>query len=1057
VAPDLREQLQAHLGSTYTIERELGGGGMSRVFLARETALKRRVVIKVLPPEMAAGVNVERFRREIELAASLQHPHIVPLLSAGASGDLLYYTMPLVEGESLRAKLAREGELPVGDTIRILTDVADALAYAHAHEIIHRDIKPDNILLSGKHALVTDFGVSKAVSASSGGSLTSLGVALGTPAYMAPEQAAADPHVDHRADLYALGVLGYEMLTGQPPFVGATPQATLAAQVTKKPEPVTANREAIPAGLNALVMRCLEKHPADRWQTGAEVLQQLEAMSTPSGGTAPTGEPLPLSSGMRAALRRAHPLRVGGWFVLAALGVLAAVDVAVRGLGLPDWVRSAALALLGVGLPIMLVTGRLERRRILASTGRLAAPPQGGVAAWLTWRKATLGGVAAFAGLGLVTTGYMAMRLLGIGPVGSLVASGVLRERERLLLADFQNRSTDSTLGPSLSDAFRIDLSQSPTVRLVDPQTVTDELQRMRRAAGTTLDPALARELAVRLGIKAVLTGQIDPVGRGYVLSASLESAGDGQVLTGVRETADNEAALIPAIDHLSKGLRERIGESLRTIRANPPLERVTTGSLAALRKYSEGVRAADERFDQERAVSLLEEATALDTGFGMAYGDLANVLYNAGAGRVRIIAAATKAFEHRDRMPAVERDLTSAEYYNEVDYDLTKQIDAYRSALDLDPDNLRATEKLAWCFLRLRKWAEAESLYLRGMHLGNTWQPANGAIWAQVAEGHLVDAQATLDRYMQTSPRSSLIPQLRALIATGRGDYATAEQELERRRREQPASPSMTTYNSTALAMVAEVRGQLARAAQHHREYMAESERWGLPGQYIGGAFFPSPLGPRAGAISLAWLDLRYRHRAADGLKEVDAALKRYPLSTIPAVDRPYTSLADVFARAGRLAQAKRLLAEYETNIPEGIRRGDLGRHRAAGAVALAEGRTRDALAAYRRWYDESGCATCGLFEIATIYDRSGQQDSALATYEQIVSTPGLWDLWDNFYTLAPTYKRLGELYEARGDRAKARGYYGRFVELWKDADPELQPMVRDVRARVAQLAGEH
>src|SRR5690242_14784974 len=210
---DLIDRVRGAVGAAYRVERELGGGGMSKVYLAEELRLGRKVVIKVLPPEMAAGVNVERFEREIQLAASLQHPHIVPLLTAGAQGDLLYYVMPLIEGESLRARLAREGELPVGAVVRIVEEVVDALAYAHSRGIVHRDIKPDNILLSGSHALVTDFGVAKAVTASSGGgSLTSLGVALGTPAYMAPEQAAADPHVDHRADIYAAGVVGYEML-----------------------------------------------------------------------------------------------------------------------------------------------------------------------------------------------------------------------------------------------------------------------------------------------------------------------------------------------------------------------------------------------------------------------------------------------------------------------------------------------------------------------------------------------------------------------------------------------------------------------------------------------------------------------------------------------------------------------------------------------------------------------------------------------------------------------------------------------------------------------------
>jgi len=306
----LRDRLEAALGESYRLERELGGGGMSRVFVAQELALGRHVVVKVLPPEMAMGVNAERFRREIQLAASLQHPHIVPLLTAGHRDDLVYYTMPLIEGESLRARLAREGELPIPEAIRILRDITDALAYAHSHGVVHRDIKPDNVLLTGQHAVVTDFGVAKALSESTGSnSLTSIGVALGTPAYMAPEQAAADPHVDHRADIYALGALAYELLTGRPPFVGANPQQVLAAHVTQAPDPVGRHRAAVPTALAALVMRCLEKRAADRWQRAAEVHAQLDAMATPSGGTAPTGA----------------AATVGGrrwWRVAAAVGLL---------------------------------------------------------------------------------------------------------------------------------------------------------------------------------------------------------------------------------------------------------------------------------------------------------------------------------------------------------------------------------------------------------------------------------------------------------------------------------------------------------------------------------------------------------------------------------------------------------------------------------------------------------------------------------------------------------------------------------------------------------------
>ncbi len=290
VSHDLREKLQHTVGDAYRLERELGGGGMSRVFVAHETSLGRKVVIKVLLPELAAGVSVERFRREIQLAAQLQHPHIVPLLAAGESDGLPYFTMPFVVGESLRTRVAR-GELPLNEAVHILRDVVSALAYAHTHGVVHRDIKPDNVLLSGGVAVVTDFGVAKAVSASGGdthSNLTSMGVALGTPAYMAPEQATADPQVDHRADIYALGVMAYEMLTGQPPFAGRSAQAVLAAHVIEDPEAIERRRPSLPPALAALIMHCLAKRAADRPQAAEQILFVLDSLGTPSGGTTPT-------------------------------------------------------------------------------------------------------------------------------------------------------------------------------------------------------------------------------------------------------------------------------------------------------------------------------------------------------------------------------------------------------------------------------------------------------------------------------------------------------------------------------------------------------------------------------------------------------------------------------------------------------------------------------------------------------------------------------------------------------------------------------------------------
>jgi eukaryotic-like serine/threonine-protein kinase len=317
VSPDaVRDRLQATLGVAYRLDRELGGGGMSRVFVAEETVLSRTVVIKLLSPELTEGLNVERFRREIQTAARLSHPHIVPLLTAGESGGLPYFTMPFIQGESLRQRLTTSGELPISEAVRVLREVASALAYAHTAGVVHRDIKPENILISGGAAMVTDFGVAKALkdAANSGGAqLTQFGIALGTPAYMAPEQAAADPTTDQRADIYAFGVMAYELLTGSTPFAGRPAQAMLAAHAVEAPEPISRRRPAVPDAFAALVMRCVEKRPADRPQTADEIMRALDAVQTSSGGWTPTTA-VPATRGMS---RRKRGMLVAGAMLVA--------------------------------------------------------------------------------------------------------------------------------------------------------------------------------------------------------------------------------------------------------------------------------------------------------------------------------------------------------------------------------------------------------------------------------------------------------------------------------------------------------------------------------------------------------------------------------------------------------------------------------------------------------------------------------------------------------------------------------------------------------------------
>ena len=346
--------LTAALADRYRIERELGQGGMAIVYLAEDVRHHRRVAIKVLHPQLSAVIGSERFLKEIELTANLQHPHILPLFDSGEAGGLLYYVMPFVEGETLRTRLARERQLSIPDAIRIAREVADALSYAHAHGVVHRDVKPENVLLHGNHALVADFGIALAVEEAGGSRMTQTGMSIGTPQYMAPEQAMGDRAADHRVDVYALGAVTYEMLVGEPPFTGPTSQAIVAKVMTEDPKGLILQRRNIPESVEAAVLTALEKLPADRFATASDFSQALSA--------APAVAP-------RSAAARARN-RPRGW-MLPVAGALALALLAFW-LGTLSSSRAAALTAFGRATPVTWDPG-LEVHPAISPDGRLVA------------------------------------------------------------------------------------------------------------------------------------------------------------------------------------------------------------------------------------------------------------------------------------------------------------------------------------------------------------------------------------------------------------------------------------------------------------------------------------------------------------------------------------------------------------------------------------------------------------------------------------------------------------------------------------------------------------
>ncbi|HEY6235318.1 MAG TPA: tetratricopeptide repeat protein, partial [Candidatus Elarobacter sp.] len=466
---------------------------------------------------------------------------------------------------------------------------------------------------------------------------------------------------------------------------------------------------------------------------------------------------------------------------LAAFAVAVGLAwVATTLIGLPTWVIPGVTIVMALGAPVILFSALAHSVPMSVPTPEGSVPTAARIAAafrpWLTWRRVTQGGLATMALFALFVGGYMVLRALGIGPSASLVAAGVLKSSDRVLVLDFRSPASDTTLGPVLSDAFRGDLEQSRIVSVVSRSAVKDALSRMQRPTSTRVDLDLAREIAAREGVKAIVDGDIATVGTTYIVSARLIAPESGDVIAAYRQTARDANALVPAIDALSREFRAKIGESLRSVNTSPSLARVTTSSLDALRKYTQGVRAGDDD-NEARAVDLLEEAVALDSDFAMAYRKLGVYLSNMGNQPARSYANGKRAYDLRDRLPERERYLAVGGYFfGGPSFDRDKSIQAFEALLLIDPDNDIALTDLGRLYESAGDMKRARDFYERELaitpeYADGFWQLAG----AEFALGNRRQAMRVLDSLHRRSPSSLMDLESRQQVLAFDGHHEAA------------------------------------------------------------------------------------------------------------------------------------------------------------------------------------------------------------------------------------------------------------------------------------------